>query len=132
MASSMATTSGPARASRVSGTAPMRPARPLTWDRDSSAEASSTSAPVAATEARTWKRRVDLPTPGGPKTRVTEPETNPPPRTRSTSTTPVDIGWASAPSTWRSETAIADPGPEEDRDPDDRGAEVVKVFHCPQ
>ncbi len=73
MASSMATTSLPARASRFSGTAPIRAARPLTWVNDSSAEANSTSAPVAATDASTWKSRVDLPTPGGPKTKVTGP-----------------------------------------------------------
>ena len=43
----MATTSLPARASRFSGTAPIRAARPLTWVNDSSAEASSTSTPAA-------------------------------------------------------------------------------------
>ena len=66
---------------------------------DSSAEASNTSAPVTATEASTWKSRVDFPTPGGPKTKVTEPGTKPPPSTRSTSTTPVGMACAPPPST---------------------------------
>ncbi len=73
-----------------------------------------------------------MPTPGGPKTRVTEPGTKPPPRTRSTSTTPVGIGWAPPPSTWRSETANAPDPPDDPDDPDRRGPEVVNVFHCPQ
>ena len=52
-------------ASRWAGTRPSRAARPLTWVSDSSAEASSTSDPPAASEQSTWKRSVDLPMPGG-------------------------------------------------------------------
>ena len=76
------------------GTGPRRTARPLTWASDSSAEASMTSRPRRATEERTWKSRVDLPMPGGPNSRVTEPPTTPPPMTRSSSLTPVGIGRA--------------------------------------
>ena len=64
--------------------------------------------------------------PGSPS-----PATNPPPRTRSTSTTPVAIGRASPPSTWRSETATAASDPRA-RAAGVRGAAVVSVFHCPQ
>ena len=71
---------------------PCREARPRTWVSDSSAEASTTSGPVAATEESTWKSSVDLPMPGGPNSRVTEPATTPPPRTRSSSPTPVASG----------------------------------------
>ena len=126
MAASMAATSLPARARRFSGTGPIRPARPLTWVNDSSADANSTSPPAAAADASTWKRRVDLPTPGGPKTRVTEPETKPPASTRSTSAMPVAIGRASLPSTWRRETA---PAPGGETAP---GRVADRVFHRPQ
>ena len=37
-----------------------------TWAADSSADTSTTGAPVAATDRRTWSSRVDLPTPGSP------------------------------------------------------------------
>ena len=49
-AASTASTSGPSRARRWDGTAPSRAARPRTWVKDSSAEASRTSRPVAATD----------------------------------------------------------------------------------
>ena len=85
MAASMAATSLPARARRFSGTGPMRAARPLTSVNDSSADANSTSPPAAAADARTWKRRVDLPTrvarrPGSPNRRRSRPPAPDPPR----------------------------------------------------
>ena len=43
--------------------------------------------------------------PGGPKTSVTDPPTTPPPRTRSSSLTPVDRGRAASLDTSRSATA---------------------------
>ncbi len=106
-AASIASTSGPSSASRWRGTGPMRAARPLTWVSDSSAEASMTSTPRAATDASTWNSRVDLPMPGGPKRSVTDPPTTPPPRTRSSSLTPVGKGWAASLETSRSATAAA-------------------------
>ena len=91
-AASIASTSGPSMARRFRGTGPMREARPRTWARDSSAEASITSRPVLASDDSTWNSRVDLPIPGGPKSNVTEPATTPPPMTRSSSLTPVGSG----------------------------------------
>ena len=91
-AASIASTSGPSMASRFRGTGPIRDARPRTWASDSSAEASMTSRPVAASDESTWKSSVDLPMPGGPNSSVTEPATTPPPMTRSTSLTPVGSG----------------------------------------
>ena len=46
------------------------------------------SRPRAATPAATWSRSVDLPMPGSPPSRTTEPATSPPPRTRSSSPMP--------------------------------------------
>ena len=91
-AASIASTSGPSMARRFRGTRPMREARPRTWASDSSAEASMTSSPVAASDESTWKSSVDLPMPGGPNSSVTEPATTPPPMTRSSSLTPVASG----------------------------------------
>ena len=87
------------------GTGPIREARPLTWVSDSSAEASITSTPVAATDESTWNSSVDLPMPGGPNRSVTEPPTTPPPITRSSSLTPVGSGRAPSVETSRSATA---------------------------
>ena len=91
-AASIASTSGPSSARRCRGTRPIRDARPRTCASDSSAEASMTSSPVAASDESTWKSSVDLPMPGGPNSSVTEPATTPPPMTRSSSLTPVGSG----------------------------------------
>ncbi len=127
-AATIASMSGPSRASRCAGTRPSRVARPLTWVSDSSAEASSTSDPAAASEQSTWKSSVDLPMPGGPKSSVTEPATTPPPRTRSSSPTPVGRGRAPSVDTSRSGTGAAcraarAPG---------RVVAGANVFHSPQ
>ena len=109
MAASIAPTSFPARTMSCSGTVPTRVARTLTWAKDSSAEASNTENPRSATAASTWNSRVDLPTPGGPKTSVTAPATKPPPITRSTSSIPVAMGSASPPTIWQRGTASGPP-----------------------
>ncbi len=130
-AASMASTSGPSMASRFGGTTPMRDARPRTWARDSSAEASITSSPVAARDDRTWNRSVDFPIPGGPKTSVTEPATTPPPMTRSSSLTPVGSGWVASVGT--SDRARAgDPSARPDRERERRTGAGPSVFHSPQ
>src|SRR4029453_2038846 len=76
-----------------------RSARSRTCSRDSSAHTYSTG-PSAARPARTPSSRVDLPMPGSPASRTAEPATRPPPRTRSSSSTPVrrgGPGWAGPP-----------------------------------
>ena len=110
----------------------MRDARPRTWASDSSAEASMTSRPVAASDESTWKSRVDLPMPGGPNSSVTEPATTPPPMTRSTSLTPVGSG--RVPSVDTSTSASAG-GPSALADfelPARRAGAGPSVFHSPQ
>ena len=108
----------------------MREARPRTWASDSSAEASITSSPVAASEERTWKRSVDLPIPGGPNRSVTEPATTPPPMTRSSSLTPVGSGWMASIDTSASGRAGGpSAGPALPRG---RTGAGPKVFHSPQ
>ena len=52
---------------------PSRSARARTWAADSSAPTSSTVPGARAELISTWSRRVDLPTPGSPKSRVSEP-----------------------------------------------------------
>ncbi len=132
VAASIASMSGPSSASRRAGTRPRRAARTLTCVSDSSAEASSTSEPAAARDERTWKSRVDLPMPGGPKTSVTEPATTPPPSTRSSSPTPVGSGFAPSVDTAHSATGGArGTAPAPDRARALGGAEA-NVFHSPQ
>ena len=64
-----------------------------TWGADSSADTSRAGWPAGVQAARrTWSSRVDLPTPGSPKHRVTDPGARPPASTRSTSPTPVGCG----------------------------------------
>ena len=65
-AASIASTSGPSRAKRCGGTGPSPRRAPPTWVSDSSAEASMTSTPVAATDERTWKTGSTCRCPGGP------------------------------------------------------------------
>ena len=72
---------------------PRRAARSRTWAADSSPVAYSTSAP---SPAATWSRSVDLPIPGSPPSRTTEPATSPPPSTRSSSPMPTGRRTASA------------------------------------
>ena len=128
MAASMAATSCPARARRCSGTGPIRAGAPADLGQRllGGRQQHLATGGGGAADANTWKRRVDLPTPGGPKTRVTEPETKPPASTRSTSAMPVGIGRASRPSTWRRETA---PAPGGETAP---GRVADRVFHRPQ
>ncbi len=75
----------PAGSAAPAGSGPRRSARSRTWWADSSADTSSTRCPAAARAASTWRSRVDLPMPGSPPSRVTEPGTSPPDRTRSNS-----------------------------------------------
>ncbi len=83
---------------------------------------------MAATDESTWNSSVDLPMPGGPNNKVTEPPTTPPAKTRSTSLTPVGNGCAPSVGTARKGTARAvlavAVGVEAGTGP--------KVFHSPQ
>src|SRR5271163_3477552 len=67
---------------------PSRRARNATCFKDSSPVAYST-APERLRAAAAWSISVDLPIPGSPPIRATEPGTRPPPRTRSSSVDPV-------------------------------------------
>ena len=99
-----------------------------------------TSRPRPATAASTWKSSVDLPMPGGPNNRVTEPATTPPPMTRSSSLTPVGVGAADVADTSASETASSPrttaPRPLPVGPPWRRAhtlvATAASVFHSPQ
>ena len=123
---------GPSSASRWRGTRPMRDARPRTWVSDSSAEASMTSTSGAATDESTWKSSVDLPMPGGPNNKVTEPATTPPPRTRSSSLTPVGSGCAPAVEMSASATAEAPAATAPARAAPAGTDDGPNVFHSPQ
>ena len=83
-----------ATSSKFSSKAPVRSARKRTWPVDSSAVAYSTLfCPLFARAAcaATSRSSVDLPTPGSPDSRTTEPGTKPLPRTRSSSAMPVVV-----------------------------------------
>ena len=67
----------------------MRSARKRTCDADSSPLMYRAGIPLPAVCAATDKRRVDLPTPGSPASKIAAPGTKPPPSTRSSSETPV-------------------------------------------
>ena len=105
----------PARTAPGRCRCPRRRARAATCPRDSSPEASSDATPAAESAPRSCRRRVDLPIPGSPASRTTEPGTKPPPRTRSRSASPVSI--RRTPSSWGWERALvgaacaATPGP---------------------
>ncbi len=74
---------------------PMRSARRRTWLTDSSPE--TTRLGESAVAAHCWatsSSSVDLPTPGSPASRTTDPGTMPPPSTRSSSGTPVGLARA--------------------------------------
>ena len=82
----IAVTSRSAAIETCSTSAPIRSARILIWFSDSSPDTMRAVPPSAAATSST---NVDLPTPGSPATRVTEPATMPPPSTRSNSSMPV-------------------------------------------
>ncbi|SBS74894.1 conserved hypothetical protein [uncultured Mycobacterium sp.] len=68
---------------------PVRSARIRIWPADSSPDTYNARRPDCAHRCTTSSSRVDLPTPGSPASRLTEPGTTPPPSTRSSSSTPV-------------------------------------------
>ena len=78
-----------AASQRFGSIALSRSARSLTCDADSSPLIYKDVIFWRALSAATERRRVDLPTPGSPASRIAAPGTNPPPRTRSNSDTPL-------------------------------------------
>src|SRR6267143_4149734 len=66
-----------------------RSARRRSWSGDSSPETYSVETPWLSSRAAHCISSVDLPIPGSPPTRITEPGTMPPPRTKSNSASPV-------------------------------------------
>src|SRR5712692_1482033 len=66
-----------------------RSARRRNWSGDSSPETYSVAMPWLSSRAAHCMRSVDLPMPGSPPTRTTEPGTMPPPKTKSNSANPV-------------------------------------------
>src|SRR5216684_3270282 len=62
-----------------------RSARRRNWSGDSSPETYSVAMPWLSSRAAHCMRSVDLPMPGSPPTRTTEPGTMPPPKTKSNS-----------------------------------------------
>src|SRR6478735_1539903 len=76
--------------------------------------------------------RVDLPIPGSPPTRITEPRTNPPPVTRSNSAIPEGSLGASCASPARGSSAKRRPLPGLRPGPAGRSApSSLRVFHSP-
>ena len=67
--------------------------------------------PVRAIAARACSTSVDLPIPGSPPSKVTDPGTSPPPSTRSSSATPVGTGVAAVAGDARSGPPAAATGP---------------------
>ena len=67
----------------------IRSARSRTCEADSSPLIYKAGIPFAAVCAATESNSVDLPTPGSPASKIAAPGTNPPPKTRSNSETPV-------------------------------------------
>src|SRR5690606_38429046 len=94
-----------------------RRARRATCRRDSSAETYKTSPWARAKWSPACSSSVDLPTPGSPPTRTTDPGTSPPPSTRSNSPTPVGNRASSVGSTWLSRTGSGAGCPAADRRP---------------
>jgi hypothetical protein len=82
-----------------------------TWAVDSSPVTTSAERSPPAYAAATSSSRVDLPTPGSPASSTTAPGTRPPPRTRSSSSTPVGRALAIVASTWPIGRAGAETGP---------------------
>ena len=81
-ASSTAEISVSVSTSNVSWPSAVLSARSLICSADSSPETYNTDAPVRAISVAAWSTRVDLPIPGSPPSRTSDPGTNPPPRTR--------------------------------------------------
>ena len=118
------------RASRPSR--PRRRARRATCLSDSSPVAYSTG-PAALMAAADCSMSVDLPMPGSPPIKVTEPGTRPPPSTRSSSPEPVESrGWSRLASSARRVEAAARAGAAVFRRAEpDACTSAVKVFHSP-
>ena len=139
----MASTEASPASHRSSWTAPRRSARRRTWAADSSALTSSTRPPARTRAAANCRVRVDLPTPGSPPSRVTDPGTSPPPRARSASAIPVgaaadssaasaDMGRASPTSNPAGGTAPAPPpGPDRTTGTSTRAFQSPQVPHRP-
>src|SRR5918992_1480878 len=83
---------------------PSRSARSFTCAADSSPDTYSTSRPAAARLPSAPVVSVDLPIPGNPPIRTSEPGTRPPPSTRSSSPMPVRRRWMAGASTSASRT----------------------------
>src|SRR5215218_10972357 len=117
---------------------PSRCARSFTWAADSSPETYSTFRPAAARFARAPVVSVDLPMPGAPPMRTSDPGTRPPPRTRSSSPIPVERRSTLGASTCPSATGVSARPAERDgaAPPRPAGAAArfssVIVFHSPQ
>ena len=96
--SSVAQTASSSVSARISTASvpPSRAARSFTWAVDSSPVTSSARRPAAEIAPSALSRSVDLPTPGSPPTSTRLAGTSPPPRTRSSSGTPVEIRFASS------------------------------------
>src|SRR5439155_27273506 len=104
-----------------------------TCSADSTAVANNTSRPEAAAAIRTWRTSVDFPTPGSPESRLTEPATNPPPRTRSSSPTPVGRRPSTAGPTSDTGTAVgAEFGAARRTGVARDSTSSIIVFHSPQ
>ena len=97
-ASSVAHTTSSSVSARISTVSapPSRAARSETCAADSSPVTRSARRPLRAIAPSALSRSVDFPTPGSPPTRTSEAGTRPPPRTRSSSDTPVEMRSASS------------------------------------
>src|SRR3954470_2908388 len=123
-----------------SAPSPNRSARSRTWAADSSPETYRTLPPAAARFPSAIPVSVDLPMPGEPPSRTSEPGTSPPPSTRSNSPTPVDSRGVGARATSRSGTgrtaAVAGarprPAAPRARPAGATARSSTSVFHSPQ
>src|SRR5260221_504780 len=111
-----------------------RSARSRSWSGDSSPETYSVETPWLSRRAAHCISSVDLPIPGSPPTRVTEPGTIPPPRTKSNSARPVRqrsnewvLNWEGG----RGGLAVGEPALT--AEPLNRpSASSTRLFHAPQ
>ena len=137
----MASTAASPANHKSSWTASSRTARSRTWAADSSALTSSTRPPARTLAAANCRVRVDLPTPGSPPNRVTDPGTSPPPNARSASVMPVgtaddssganaDMGTAS-PTSGTNTDAPPMPDPPLDAAPPRTTATSTRAFQSP-
>src|SRR5438309_2797862 len=114
---------------------PRRSARKRICSGDSSPETYSVVTPACSRRAAHCSTNVDLPMPGSPPTRTTEPGTIPPPRTKSNSGNPVrQRSAAPTPMSDRRTGGRADGsgGPLTARPPDRPIGSSLSVFHAPQ